>query len=65
MNIRKFVAISTSTLGLFLLTASPAFAHVIVHPSQVGIAAFQEFSMSVPTEKDNPTVAIKCLFQMD
>lgn len=46
---------------MFALTVAPAFAHVIVHPNQVGVAAFQEFTMSVPTEKDNPTVAVKLL----
>lgn len=42
-----------------LLLSAQASAHVVVTPHQVGIAAVQEFSMSVPTEKDNPTIGIK------
>src|SRR5258708_680758 len=58
--IKNISAIFISIASLFSF-AFPAFAHVIVHPSQAGVAAFQEFSMSVPTEKDNPTVGIKLL----
>lgn len=58
--IKKIVAICTSLASLFIF-AVPAFAHVIITPHTVGIAATQEFSMAVPTEKDNPTVAIKLL----
>lgn len=50
---------------LFLFSANPVFAHVIVHPSQTGVATFQEFTMSVPTEKDNPTVAVRLLIPND
>jgi uncharacterized protein YcnI len=59
--IKKTIAILSSLIATLTLTMTPTFAHVIVHPSSVGVAAFQEFSMSVPTEKDNPTVGLKLL----
>lgn len=45
----------------FFLTfgAIPSFAHVVVKPSEVGVAAFQTFSVGVPSEKDNPTIALR------
>ena len=58
--IKKISAIGISIASLFVI-AVPAFAHVIVYPHQVGIAAIQVFDVSVPTEKDNPTVGIKLL----
>lgn len=57
----KIIVTLTSAAGIFLLSATAAFAHVIVYPNHVGVAATQEFSMAVPTEKDNSTVAIKLL----
>ncbi|HVO86567.1 MAG TPA: DUF1775 domain-containing protein [Candidatus Binatia bacterium] len=45
----------------FFMAAGTAMAHVIVTPSTVGVAAFQTFSVSVPTEKDTPTTALKLL----
>lgn len=55
--------IGSFSLGIisFLLLTSPAFAHIIVYPKQVGIAQTQVFDVTVPTEKDNPTVALKLL----
>ena len=58
--IKKLATVSISAVSM-LFFAVPAFAHVIVYPHQAGIAATQVFDMSVPTEKDNPTVAIKLL----
>ncbi|HSW88856.1 MAG TPA: YcnI family protein [Candidatus Saccharimonadales bacterium] len=58
--IKKISAIGISIASLFMF-AAPAFAHVIVRPKQVGVAAWQEFTMSVPTEKDNSTVGVKLL----
>jgi len=46
---------------IFLFLVSPTFAHIIVYPSQVGIAKTQVFDISVPTEKDIPTVGLKLL----
>jgi uncharacterized protein YcnI len=57
--IRKYLISLLVGFGSLILFVTPAFAHVIVSPKQVGIGVYQEFSMSVPTEKDNPTVGIK------
>jgi uncharacterized protein YcnI len=44
----------------FLLTnISFAFAHVVVKPDEVGIGAFQTFTVGVPVEKDMTTSAIR------
>ncbi len=58
--IKKIIAISISFLSL-LFFAVPAFAHVIVYPHQVGIAATQDFIVNVPNEKDNPVVSVRLL----
>jgi uncharacterized protein YcnI len=59
---KKITAVVTGIVTMLAFTAFPAFAHVIVYPHQVGIAATQEFSMAVPAEKpDNPVVGIKLL----
>jgi uncharacterized protein YcnI len=44
-----------------LLSSVPAFAHVIVYPYQTGIAQTQDFTVSVPNERDNPVVSVKLL----
>jgi uncharacterized protein YcnI len=46
---------------LFISSAIPASAHVVVKPSQAGIASYQTFTMGVPNEKDIPTVAVRVL----
>lgn len=58
--IKKISAICISIASLFVF-AVPAFAHVIVTPHQVGVAATQDFTMSVPNEKDNPVVSLRLL----
>ena len=58
---KKIVAISTSVVSMLALAVIPAFAHVIVYPHQVGIAAIQDFTVNVPNEKDNPVVSVKLL----
>ncbi|MEI6478138.1 MAG: DUF1775 domain-containing protein [bacterium] len=45
-----------ATLGLVMLSAGVASAHVVITPSQVGVATTQTFSISVPNEKDNVSV---------
>ncbi len=34
-------------------------AHVVVLPTSVGIGAFQEFTLAVPTEKNIPTISVR------
>lgn len=58
MNIKKAL-ISSSVIVTLLMSASPAFAHVVVRPNQVGAAAFQTFTTGVPNEKDVPTVGLR------
>jgi uncharacterized protein YcnI len=51
-----------SILGMCLslaLYASAASAHVVVHPDTVGIAAYQTFSVSVPSETDLATTGLR------
>ena len=54
----KAVLIGITSLFLFV---TAAFAHVIVYPHQVGIAALQDFTLSVPNERDNPVVSVRLL----
>lgn len=46
-------------ISLWFLATPFASAHVIVQPKQVGIGATETFTVSVPTEKDNPTVGLR------
>lgn len=46
---------------LFFGLSAPASAHVVVKPNEVGVGAFQTFSVSVPNEKDNPTISLRIL----
>lgn len=59
--ITKFIAVSTAVASMLALSFIPAYAHVIVHPNQVGIAATQEFTITMPNEKHIPTVALRLL----
>ncbi len=58
---KKMLISSISGIALAFAMVVPAFAHVIVSPNRVGVAKYQEFSMSVPAEKDNPTVGIRLM----
>lgn len=51
----------TSFVLSFTLIAGAASAHVVVKPSQVGVAEFQTFTVSVPSEKDMPTTSLRLL----
>ena len=57
---KKTIALVIVLISIVLMTKS-AFAHVVVQPATVGVAAFQTFDIGVPSEKDNATVAIKLL----
>lgn len=58
---KKILAISTSVIATLLLSVVPAFAHVVVKPTEVGAAAFQTFTMGVPNEKDDATVEVRLM----
>ncbi len=54
---KKFVFITFLAIALLIpLTAS---AHVVVKPDSVGVAKYQTFTVSVPNEKEVPTIALK------
>lgn len=60
MKINKtvaFMAISISTLTLGLTQS--ASAHVVVRPGDVKTGAYQTFTLSVPVERDEPTIRVK------
>lgn len=57
---KTLTSLVISIAGL-ILTASPVFAHSVVTPKQVGIAATEDFTLTVPTEKDGSTVAVKLM----
>ena len=48
-----------SIAAAILLMPAAAFAHVVVQPSQVGVGKTQVFAISVPTEKDVPTIGVR------
>jgi uncharacterized protein YcnI len=60
MNIKK-VAFLPALIMVFLLNAVPAFAHVVVKPSEIGVGARANFVVSVPTEEDVPTIQVRLL----
>ncbi len=56
-NILGLVSLIVSSF----LVSVPAFAHSVVTPNQVGIAATQLFTLSAPSEKDASTVVVKLM----
>jgi uncharacterized protein YcnI len=61
MKLLRIVVVSCLLLVVSLAWTLTASAHVVVKPSEVGIAAFQTFTVGVPNEKDTPTVAMRLL----
>jgi uncharacterized protein YcnI len=51
----------TALLVLSLLLPVLASAHVVVKPSETGVGEWQTFNVSVPSEKESPTVSVKLL----
>ena len=58
---KKLILSSFGGITAAMLLVVPAFAHVVVRPATVGIGAYQEFTMSVPTEKDSATVGLRLM----
>src|SRR5579863_3596032 len=56
----SLISIILGISSLFFL-AFPVFAHVIVYPHQVGIAVTQDFTVSVPNERNNPVTSVRLL----
>jgi uncharacterized protein YcnI len=61
--IMKKTALTGIVLGIasFFVAATPALAHVVVKPAQVGIGSFQTFTMGVPNEKETATVEVRLM----
>jgi uncharacterized protein YcnI len=55
----KLLRVSSLSLGLLLISASSALAHVVVKPAEVGVGSFQTFTVGVPVEKEIPTVGLR------
>lgn len=58
---KQKLAIILSILIFIPLMSVPAYAHVIVTPNQIGVAAETIFSVSVPNEKDVAVTQVKLL----
>jgi uncharacterized protein YcnI len=58
---KKNIVIATSAIVALLVSVVPTFAHVVVKPDTVGVAARQVFTVGVPNEKDNPTIALRLI----
>jgi uncharacterized protein YcnI len=61
MKLLRTIVTCCLFLVISFVMTNQALAHVVVKPSEVGIAAFQTFTVGVPNEKDTPTVAMKLL----
>lgn len=55
---RKTILLATI---IFAAAWNPVFAHVVVQPASVEVGAFQTFTVSVPVEKDQPTIALRLI----
>jgi uncharacterized protein YcnI len=47
--------------GVMFLLSWPAWSHVVVKPSQAGVASFVTFNVSVPNEKDVANTQLKLM----
>ncbi len=57
--IKKIFIGSSVALVLFAVSVTSTFAHVVVSPEEVVVAARQDFSVGVPNEKDIPTTSVR------
>jgi uncharacterized protein YcnI len=57
----KIFLLCISVLVAFFISLRPVSAHVVVKPNQVGVGAFQTFSVGVPNEKDVPTTSLRLI----
>ncbi len=61
MNTLRANVQSISLLSLFLAAAAVASAHATVSPAEAPAASYETFTLSVPTEKDVPTTAVRMI----
>lgn len=60
MNLsKKILTAASAFLASVLLLVGSASAHVTVNPGEVLVDTYQVFTISVPNEKDNPTVSVR------
>ncbi len=57
---KKIMATFTSIISMLVFVA-PVFAHAVVKPGQAGVAAYTDFTLGVPSEKDVATTGIKLM----
>jgi uncharacterized protein YcnI len=55
---KKQISFLIPIVSLFVFVR-PAFAHVVVKPNEVGVAAYQTFTVGVPNEKEVPVTGLK------
>jgi len=60
-NKKNFIISTMFGIASLFFFAFPVSAHVIVYPHQAGIAATQDFTVSVPNERDNPVTSVRLL----
>jgi uncharacterized protein YcnI len=58
-NLRRFIFILFAFTLIISFSVNIAHAHVVVRPGQVKTAQYQDFTMSVPVEKDQPTTQVR------
>ena len=56
---KKLIVFFSIICALALIYSPTVLAHVTVKPSEVKIGAYQNFTVSVPTEKDLPTTQVR------
>lgn len=56
---KKILSLVMSFVLIVTFAVTPALAHVVVKPGEVGVGAFQTFTVGVPNEKDNATTQVR------
>lgn len=62
MKITQYLKVFGLSVGVFsVVLGGSAAAHVVVKPAEAPTASFQTFTVSVPSERDEPTTGLKVL----
>lgn len=56
---KKLISLAVGASVMALMGVNAAMAHVVVRPGDAKTGAYQTFTVSVPVEKNNPTVSVK------
>ena len=59
MLIGRVLTLLLATCLISVVAAGVAWAHVVVHPNEAPAGSYQKFDLSVPTEKDIPTMQVQ------